>query len=90
MVVEVKRPTLVFRQQAMQLEGSGSDALYNTAEECDPENDPIRYDPHDHRGNVPEASGRRVHQHGYDEGEHTPESEPGRRNVIYTLGGYIS
>jgi hypothetical protein len=85
-----KRPTLVFQQQAMQLAGSGSDALCNTAEECDPANDPIRYGHHDHRGNVAEASGRGVHHHGYDQGEHTPESEPGRRNVVRTLGRHIS
>ena len=28
--------------------------------------------------------------HGYDQGEHNPESEPGRRDVISILGGYLS
>jgi hypothetical protein len=49
-----------------------------------------RYNLHDRRGNAPEAPGRRVHHHGYDQGEHNPESEPGKRDVICTLGGYIS
>src|ERR687897_2384682 len=28
--------------------------------------------------------------HGYDQGEHNPESEPGRRDVISILCGYLS
>jgi hypothetical protein len=30
-----------------------------------------------------------VHHHGYDQGEHNPESEPGRRDVISILCGYL-